>query len=48
MNFHIICKVYFKGVVDMTGAAWTFMLIVWVIIAGVALIALRKIVSKNG
>ncbi len=29
----------------MTGAAWTFMLIVWAIIAIVAIIALSKIVG---
>ena len=31
----------------MTGAAWAFMLIVWVIILGTAILALRKIVGNK-
>lgn len=31
----------------MTGTAWAFMLIVWVIILGCASIALRKIINQG-
>lgn len=31
----------------MTGSAWAFMLVVWVIILGCAAIALRKIVNNG-